>query len=109
MKWRRIAVLLTVVAAGCSAARPRTMRYVAVDVPESIPAPLPDGARRVEVAKTRVLPSIRLPRDVAAFLHDLEHEVGSPVLRNADVELTTSVCFFLCVNTDRASAEVPGP
>ena len=91
--------------AGCGAA-PRPLRYAAVDMPTAIPAGGP-ASRKVEVKQTHVLPSIRLPVDVASFLKDTQTKAGVPVLRDADVNLTTSVCFFVCVNTDTASAGAP--
>jgi hypothetical protein len=96
----------TVGLVGCAAA-PRPLRYVAVETPTSIPPPLERGGRKIEVAHTRFLPNIRLPVDVAKFVRELEGKSGAPVLRNADVNLTTSFCLLVCVNTDRATAEVP--
>lgn len=92
--------------AGCSAAPPpRPMRYVAVEMPNVVsPSPV-EGPHRVEVSRTRVLPNIRLPQDAAGFLRDLQKKAGTSVLRNADLKLTTSVCFLICINTDTATAD----
>jgi hypothetical protein len=91
---------------GCAAAPP-PLRYMAVEVPSSVPAPLDRPARTIGVAHTRILPNIRLPVDVAEFVRELEDKAGAPVVRNADVNLTTSFCLLVCVNTDRATAEMP--
>ena len=99
-----VAVVTIIGVMGCAAV-PRPMRYVAVEMPSVVP-PAPTGTTHiVEVRKTRVLPNIRLPRDAAAFLTELQEKAGGPVLRNADLNLTTSICFFLCVNTDVPTAE----
>jgi hypothetical protein len=89
----------------CSAA-PRPLRSVATQTPAQFPPPLVQAGRAVEVSHTRVLPNIRLPVDVAGFVGEVEQKAGGSPLRNADVKLTTSVCLLLCVNTDRATAEV---
>ena len=95
----------TVALAGCAAAPPRPMRFVAVDAPNAISSPPAGAAHKVEVSKTVVLPNIRLPEDVAAFLKELHEKAQTPVLRNADLRLTTSVCLFICINTDTATAD----
>jgi hypothetical protein len=102
---RFLPILICSCVLGCSTTVPRPMRYVAVAQPTTIPPPLQVKGERVEVSKTRVLPNIRLPRDAAELLGELQTKAGEPVLRNADLNLTTSICFFVCVNTDTATAE----
>jgi len=97
---------LVLALSGCSPA-PRPLRYIAVDMPGIVPAVSSGEGRKVEVSKTRVLPNIRLPQDAAEFLRGLHQKTGMSVLRDADLKLTTSVCLFLCVNTDTATAEEP--
>jgi hypothetical protein len=104
---RQIAIAIAIGLSGCAAA-PQPLRYVAVQMPNQFPPPLRQPRQTVEVSHTHVLPSVRLPVDVAGFVGELEHKAGVSPLLNADVNLTTAVCFLLCVNTDRATAEV-GP
>ena len=100
-----IALALAVGLSGCAAA-PRPLRYVAVEMPRQFPPPLAQAGRVVEVSHTRLLPNIRLPVNVAGFVSELQQKASGSPLRNADVNLTTSVCALLCVNTDRATAQV---
>ena len=97
--------LLLFVLAGCAAA-PRPMKYVATGMPSAFPSSLSGSTRTVKVEHTRILPNIRLPRDAAAFLNELEQAANTPVLQDADLRLTTSICLLICVNTDSATARV---
>ena len=96
-------LLVALLIVGCAGTRPKPLAYAAVDMPMgAIPATLPGPP--VVVAKTVVLPNIRLPEDVAGFLRELQTKAATPVLRDVDLELTTSLCFFICINTDTATA-----
>ncbi len=102
-----MAIAIAIGLSGCAGA-PQPLRYVAARMPNQFPPPLKQPHQRVEVSHTHFLPSVRLPVDVAGFVGELEQKAGASPLQNADVNLTTSVCFLLCVNTDRATAQV-GP
>ena len=104
---RRVVGLVLAAACGCGVA-PRPLRYAAVDMPTIVLPSQREAGPRVEVKRTRILPSIRLPVDVASFLRDVASKAATPVLEDADVNLTTSVCVLICVNTDTASARVAG-
>lgn len=99
-------ILSVLVLSGCAGQRPpRPLRFVAVEVPAVI-QPLAGGpARTIEVSRTRVLPNVRVAEDARDYLRELAAKAGMPYLRNADLRLTTSICFFVCINTNSASAE----
>ena len=105
--WVRAAAIVCALAlSGCAGKRPpRPIRFVAVDLPATVPARTGGALRPIEVSHTRVLPNVRVAEDARDYLRELTAKAGTPYLRNADLRLTTSVCFFVCINTNRASAE----
>jgi len=89
---------------GCAAAG-SGIRFVAADMPNSI-APAYRVKGIVEVSRTR-FGFHRPPQDIEGMVRDLQQKIGTPVLRNADVNLVTPVCLtpLPCLGTDTATAD----
>jgi hypothetical protein len=88
--------------AGCSFTPP-PMKYMAADMPKSIPVNNLQKTSYIEVVRHKFGLPFRSPQDVGGMVKDLQNKTNTDVLRNADVRIRIPFCLYIvCYAYDTA-------